>query len=69
LTGGTSVASVAGAILVNAATLEGRYLPQGSAVAISRAARIQASLLGGVSGRHREWGEIAIARIECFGTQ
>jgi predicted XRE-type DNA-binding protein len=64
----SSITSVAGAILVNAPTLEGWYLPQGPAIAISRTTRIHALLFSGLSGRKGERGEIGVTRIECSRT-
>src|SRR5258707_3488074 len=63
----TSITSVVGAILVNATTLEGWYLLQGQAVAISRTTGICALLFSGSSRRKGERGEIGVARIECSG--
>jgi hypothetical protein len=64
-----SIAGVAGAILVNAPALEGWYLLQGPAVAISHATAIDALLFSGVSRREGEGREIGIARIECSRAQ
>jgi hypothetical protein len=65
----TGIASVAGAILINAPTLEGWYLPQGPAVAISRTTRIHALPISGLSGRKGERGEIGVTRIGCSRTR
>jgi len=64
-----SITSEAVAILVNAATLEGRPLLQGQAGSISRTTDIYALLFSGLSRRERERGEIGVARIECSRTQ
>jgi hypothetical protein len=53
-----------GAILLNAPTLEGWYLLQGPAVAISCATGIFALLFSGLSRREGERCEIGVARIE-----
>ena len=68
-TSGTSITSVAAAILVNALTLGGWYLLQGQAVAMPRTTDISALLFGGSSRRKGERGEIGVTRIECSRTQ
>jgi hypothetical protein len=55
-------------ILVNFPTLEGIYLLQGQAVAMSRTTDISALLFSGPSRREGERGEIGIARLECSRT-
>jgi len=59
-----SITSVADAILVNAPTLEGWYLLQGQAGAISHTAGIYALPFSGLSRREGERAEIGVARIE-----
>ena len=61
--------SVASAILVYTPTLEGWYLLQGLAVAISCTTAIYALLFSGVSRREGERTEIGVARIECSSAQ
>jgi len=65
----TSTTSVTSAILVYAPTLEGWYLLQGQAVAISCTTAIYALLFSGVSRREGGRAEIDVARIECSSTQ
>ena len=64
-----SSTSVAGAILVNAPTLKGRYLFQGQAVAVSCTTGIYALLFSGPSRREGERGQIGVARIEFSRTR
>src|SRR5262249_28267282 len=65
----TSIASVAGAILVNAPTHDGWYLLRGQARAMSRATGIYALLFSGLSRREGARGEVGVARIECSRTR
>ena len=65
----TSITSEAGAILVNAPTLEGWYLLHGQTGAVSCTTGIYALLFGGPSRREGESGEIGVARIECSRTR
>jgi hypothetical protein len=65
----TSITSVAGAILVNAPTLDGWYLLRGQAGAMSRTTGIYALLFSGLSRREGARGEVGVARIECSRTQ
>ena len=55
--------------MVHAPTLEGWYLPQGPAVAISCTTAIYALLFSGVSRREGGRAEIGVARIECSSAQ
>ncbi len=67
-TSGTGITSVAGAILINAPTLGGRYLLQGQAVAISRTTGVYALPFSGLSRRKGERGAIGVTRTECSRT-
>ena len=62
------VTSVAGAILINAPTLERRYLLQGKAVAISRTTGVYALPFSGLSRSKGERGAIGVTRTECSRT-
>jgi hypothetical protein len=64
-----TIAREAGAILVNAPTLEGWDLLQGPAVAISSATAIYALLFSGLSRCVGDRGGICGARIGCSRTQ
>ena len=55
--------------MVYTPTLEGWYLLQGLAVAVSCTTAIYALLFGGVSRREGGRAEIGVARIECSSTQ
>ena len=68
-TSSTSITSVAGAILVNAPTLDGWYLLRGHAGAMSRTTGIYALLFSGLSRREGARGEVGVARIECSRTR